>query len=332
VVLSACRGASAVLPSVDDDIPADAPLDGTAPEPSEAGGAAAPAESVGVASAGQPADADPPDQGSALEGCGAEPVTLEELHSGRVRGDIAVAPGPLSASSQKFLVSEAKSGSCLWGAFAADPSRTGAGSGLLLVSYGAPHADGQACAPGSDGLPDDLKPGDSLLVEGRLDEYVPAACNGVAPALQLRVDAACPVRRARPGPAPEAAVIERELADRLAGGKDAGLLRDWGGALVKLEGVTALEDPDDGDAVFPFGVIRLAQTSLEVHSRLYYFDLSLGGPRDAAKTPRYGYPTTFRSVSGVVFLDYCSWVLAPRDRCTDLTPADAGCSAQAARP
>ena len=269
---------------------------------------------------------------SVLGGCGAEPVTLDEIHSGRVRGTVAVSVEPLVASSQKFLVSEAKSGSCLWGAFAAAPGRTGAGTGLFLVSYGAAHVEGEACAPGSDGLPDDLAPGDSLEVEGRLDEYVPSTCSGTAPAQQLRIDAACPARRGAAQALPEAAVLEPALADRLAAGKDAQLLRDWGGALVQLEAVSALQDGDDGDAVFPFGVIRLEQTALEVHSRLYYFDLGDGGPRASAKAPHFRFPAAFQSLSGVVFLDYCTWVLAPRDRCHDLSPPSEGCGARAAGP
>jgi hypothetical protein len=174
-------------------------------------------------------------------------------------------------------------------------------------------------------LPDDLRPGDSLQVEGRLDEYAPAACDGAAPAQQLRIDAACPARRGAPSDPPEAFVLEPALADRLAAGKDAQLLRDWGGALVRLDDVSALQDADDGDAVFPFGAIRLEQTALEVHSRLYYFDLSAGGPRDAGKAPRYRFPTAFGRVVGVVFLNYCTWVLAPRDRCADLSPPSEGC-------
>lgn len=269
---------------------------------------------------------------SLLEGCGAERVTLDEIHSGRVRGTVAILVEPLVASSQKFLVSEAKSGSCLWGAFAAAPGRTGAGSGLFLVSYGAAHAEGEACVPGSDGLPDDLAPGDSLQVEGRLDEYVPSTCSGTAPAQQLRIDAACPARRGAAQAPPEAAVLEPALADRLAAGKDAQLLRDWSGALVQLEAVSALQDADDGDAVFPFGVIRLQQTALEVHSRLYYFDLSEGGPRASAKAPHFSFPAAFQRLRGVVFLDYCTWVLAPRERCQDLSPPSEGCAAQAAGP
>jgi hypothetical protein len=329
VALAACRGPSAA-PWGDDAA-------------SEAG-----AESAPAASRAAPSTNDDPPQGGAsatapgtqqpsvgenagaagatvAEGCGAQAVTLAEIHSGRVRSGIAVSVGPLVASSQKFLVSEAKSGSCLWGAFAADPLVTGAGSGLFLVSFGAPHAEGEACAPGADGLPGDLSPGDGLQVEGKLEDYVPAACAGTAPAPQLLIDAACPARREGGRTAPTPASIDFALATRLAAGIDAELLRDWSGALVRVEAASAVQDADDGDAVFPFGVLRLAETSLEVHSRLYYFDLSEGGPRASVKAPHYAYPTVFRSITGIVFLDYCSWVLAPRDRCADLSPSSAGC-------
>lgn len=330
LALGACRGGAGEAYPIDESEASGEPPSGAAVKPSResAGGGAATRGDVASAAAGDSASvaAGGAAEGDFAEGCGAERVTLDEIHSGRVRGNVAVALGPLVASSQKFLVSEAKSGSCLWGAFAAEPGRRGAGSGLFLVSFGAPHAEGEACAPGSDGLPDDLRPGDSLQVEGRLDEYAPAACDGTAPAPQLRIDAACPARRGAPTDPPEAAIVEPELANRLAAGKDAQLLREWSGALVRLDHVSALRDADDGDAVFQFGVIRLEQSALEVHSRLYYFDLSAGGPRDASKAPRYGFPAAFGSVTGVVFLDYCTWVLAPRDRCADLSPPSEGCA------
>ncbi len=340
VLLVACRGRADGAPLATDATETDSPRGAAGAEPTQAvetapdGRDTRNAETGGATAEG--AESAPTTAGGGAstlaEGCGAEPVTLDEIHSGRVHGGVAVSVGKLVASSQKFLVSEAKSGSCLWGAFAATPTHVGIGSGLFLVSFGAPHAEGAVCAPGSDGLPDDLTPGDSLDVEGTLDEYAPAACDGIAPAQQLRIDVACPARRGSAGAEPEAAVIDRALADRLAAGKDSQLLRDWGGALVRLDNASALQDADDADAVFPFGVVRLEQTALEVHSRLYYFDLSEGGPRASAKAPHYRYPTTFRSITGVVFLDYCSWVLAPRDRCADLSPASEGCTAQARRP
>jgi len=327
-----CRGAVAELPSEPESgaVSGDSGRGGAQVEPKAVGGASDRRTPLPLAEAGEgPTAGGVP---NVSEGCGAQQVTLEEIHSGRVKSATPVLVRPLVASSQKFLVSEAKSGSCLWGAFAQDPAGSGAGSGLFLVSFGAPHAEGEACEAGSDGLPNDLRPGDLLDAEGKLDEYVPAACSEVVPAQQLLIDAACPLRRLGAGAAPEPAVIDGALADRLALGKDQQLLRAWNGALVRLEDVAAMQDNDDGDAVFPFGVIRLEQTSLEVHSRLYYFDLNEGGPRSSVKAPHYDYPTAFRDIVGIVFLDYCSWVLAPRDRCSDLDPASAGCPAQARRP
>jgi hypothetical protein len=37
------------------------------------------------------------------------------------------------------------------------------------------------------------------------------------------------------------------------------------------------------------------------------------------------YPTLFTSVTGLVYLDYCTWSLTPRSRCDDLTPPSDGC-------
>lgn len=284
-------------------------------EPGDGGGPSSPARLNGGASV------------DGLVGdCGAQPVSLAELQSGRVRPHVLVALPQVVVSSQKFLVSEAKSGSCLWGAFAAGDGARGAGSGVFLVSFGAPHAEGEHCLPGTDGLPDQLSPGDLIEAQGTVEDYVPASCDGVVPAIQLRLEAACPARLVGRGAAPAAAPVDGELAARLAAGKDAELLRGWNGALLQLSQVSALRDEDEGDAVQPFGVIRLAQTPLEVHSRLYYFDLSEGGPRASGKAPRFGYPMSFERITGVLFLDYCSWVLAPRDRCNDLLPASDGCA------
>lgn len=245
-------------------------------------------------------------------GCQGETVSLEEVHAGAVRERSRVVLRGLLASSQKFLLSEAKSGSCLWAAFAAAPARVGAGSGLLLVSYGDRHAAEQPCASGTDGLPDDLAVGDVLDVPGVVTAFAPAACAETAPAVQLRVDATCPLVRTGRAEPPEPALIDLALAERLAEGRDRALLRAWGSALVTLRDVSAERDPEDGDAVFPFGVVKLAQTSLPLSSRVHYFDLSAGGPRAASKAPRYPYPSHFDDVSGVLLLDYCSWSLAPR--------------------
>lgn len=260
------------------------------------------------------------------DGCHAEPVSLDELHSGLVRSGSRLSVPGLVASSRKFLMSQSKAGSCVWGAFAAGEGRTGAGSGLLLISFGAPRADGQPCAPGTDGLPDDLELGDALEAQGWLDDYAPSTCSGVVPARQLRIDRECPLRRSGQGALPEPAPIDAAFATRIAAGDDPRTLGDYGGALVSLAGVSARQDADDGDAVFDFGVIRPAQTELEVSSRLYYYDLREGGPGVKAKAPRFSYPRKFQRIIGLIFLDYCRWVIAPRDRCDDFSPPSEGCA------
>jgi hypothetical protein len=323
LVLLGCRGPE-VLPLAEPDEQELPETREPQPEPEvpvarEGSAGAAPAEEGPPLAAGG--------AGSGTSDCQAQPVTLREVHSGQVRPNFAVSLGELSATSQKFLLSEAKSGSCLWGAFAADPERTGPGSGLFLVSFGAPHEAGQACQSGSDGLPDDLAPGDRLAVQGFLSAYVPSACaNATAAQAQLRIDAGCPAQRVGRGPAPSAERITPAIADALAAGTDVELLRAYSGALVELASVSVRQDPDDGDGVFPFGVVRLAETALELHSRIYYYDLAGGGPRAPAKAPAFAFPTEFESARGIVFLDYCTWALGPRDRCLDLSSASGECS------
>jgi hypothetical protein len=330
LVLVSCRGTPASAPEeqpravagtkADDASLRDRDAPDSVPEGGAPSSAAAPVSTGGDAA------------GQSFEDCGAQRVTLEQIHAGRVRAGVRVSVGPIVASSQKFLASEAKSGSCLWGAFAADPEKRGPGSGLLLVSFGAQREGGESCRADTDGIPDDLAPGDVLELEGKVDEYAPASCDGVARSLEFAIDPACGARRMQRVAPPEPYDVDVALAERLAAGKDAELLRSYSGALLRLHEVSAIRDEADGDAVFSFGVVRLAETALEVSSRLYYFDLSQGGPKAAVKTPRFAYPTTFRSVTGALFLDYCSWSLAPRDRCSDFDPASAGCSGSAERP
>lgn len=323
LVLLSCRGPQ-VLPRAELEEPE--PVEVRDPEPelespgaSEGTAGAPPVEQEPLLGEGG-ADSRPSD-------CPAQPITLDEVHSGRVRPNVAVSLAELSATSQKFLLSEAKSGSCLWGAFAADPERTGPGSGLFLVSFGAPHEAGMACQSGSDGLPDDLAPGDRLAVQGYLSTYAPSACARTTVAqTQLRIDAGCPARRVGRGSAPSAVPITSAVADALATSTDVELLRAYSGVLVELTSVSVREDPDDGDGVFPFGVVRLAETALELHSRIYYYDLAGGGPREPLKAPSFVFPTHFERARGIVFLDYCTWALGPRDRCHDLSPASGGCS------
>src|SRR5512134_143865 len=122
IALGACRGADGASGFESIDVEMDA---GLGPEPSGQGSAGSNAPEGGAPPFSEPVTEAP--IGGAPEAssdCYAEPVTLEQLHAGRVRSGIAVSLGELQATSQKFLLSEAKSGSCLWGAFVADPERS----------------------------------------------------------------------------------------------------------------------------------------------------------------------------------------------------------------
>ena len=90
--------------------------------------------------------------------------------------------------------------------------------------------------------------------------------------------------------------------------------------------MTALRDGDSADVVGPYGVIRLGESALEVHDKIFYFDFSGTGPMAADKGPKFGYPTVFRAITGLVYLDYCTWSLAPRNKCTDFDPSSEDCS------
>jgi hypothetical protein len=74
-----------------------------------------------------------------------------------------------------------------------------------------------------------------------------------------------------------------------------------------------------------YGVIRLEEPPLEVHDKIYYFDLSGAGPAVSSKGPKFGFPMQFRAITGLVFLDYCTWSLAPRNKCSDFDPPSEDC-------
>jgi hypothetical protein len=197
--------------------------------------------------------------------------------------------------------------------------------GLLLVSYGDEAAADEPCPLGGDGLPDDLAPGDRVTVTGRYSSYVPSSCGSVAESPQLLVEAACPLLRTGSGEPPAAVALSLDLADALALGADGALLRRFSAGLVRIDNVSALPNDQGTGVVGPYGVIRLSETRLPVTNDIGYGDLSSAGPGSPDKSIFFPFPTTFRSITGVVHLDYCAWSLAPRHRCTDLDPKSTGC-------
>jgi hypothetical protein len=256
--------------------------------------------------------------------CDAQHVTFEELRSGAVRlgarvGIVAV------ATSQKFLLSHANSGGCLFGAYVGEAATGGEPRGLLVVSYGDDAPSDQACPTGTDGIPDDLAPGDRIGVPGRYSTYVPSSCDAVAPSPQLVADAACPLVVSSSGEPLAPVVIPPDIANAVALGTDEALLRRFAGGLVRLEGVSALPAEEGYGVVGPYGVVRFAETRLPLTNDVRYGDLALGGPGSSEKSLRLPDPATFDSVTGVLHLDYCAWSLAPRNPCADLVPAPTAC-------
>jgi hypothetical protein len=255
--------------------------------------------------------------------CSGPRAGVAELTAGLVQPGAALILQEVVATSQKFLVSEGQK--CWFGAFVSDFA-DGASGILLVASAPRVGADGaQPCPSGRDALPDDLAPGDVVDAFGTLSEFAAAACSQAAPQLELVVHDGCPVRRRGRVASPAAAVMDAALGSELAKGEDRSLLRHWGGALVRLENVTAVRDGDGADVVGAYGVIRLEESGLEVHDKIYYYDLSVPGPGAPAKAPRFSFPTAFRSITGLVYLDYCTWSLAPRDKCADLDPPSEDC-------
>jgi len=256
--------------------------------------------------------------------CDADPVTFDELQSGAVRLGASIQIEAV-ATSQKFLVSHASSGSCLFGATVGIEPAGGEPRGLLVVSYGDDAPEGTDCAPATDGIPDDLAPGDALVASGRYSTYAPSSCGGTAESPQLLVDRACPLRLRQATAEVSPVVITLDQADAIALGTDAALLRRYAAGLVRLENVSGLPNEEGTGVVGAYGVIHLAETRLPITNDIGYGDLSLGGPGDSEKSLGFAYPTRFTAVTGVVHLDYCTWSLAPRDRCTDLVPPSRGC-------
>lgn len=256
--------------------------------------------------------------------CDAQSITFDELRDGSVRDDVKVRLDAV-ATSQKFLVSHTKSGGCLFGAFVGDEAARDGPRGVLVVSYGLDAPADEPCAPGHDAIPDELAPGDAVTSVGTVTEHVPPTCSGVTPSPQMLVEVGCALSRAGRRLLPAPYDLTFDEASGIARGSDASLVRRFAGGLVRVRGLHTLRADDGVGSVGPYGVVRFAETTLELHNELAYGDLSLGGPGDPEKSLALPYPAALESLTGLVYLDYCTWVLTPRDRCADLDPPSGGC-------
>jgi hypothetical protein len=171
--------------------------------------------------------------------CDGQDVSWEEIQSGQVRVGAGITLDAI-VTSQKFLVSHSKAGSCLWGVFVGAEPVAGKPRGILLVSYGERAEGEERCPSGTDGLPDVLAPGDRLSAVGTYSPYAQTSCAGVVPAPQLRVEAACPVVVSGKGAPVMPVTVSHADADVIAQGTDAAVLRQYAAGLVRLEDVSGL--------------------------------------------------------------------------------------------
>lgn len=268
------------------------------------------------------------DAGSGATSCVGPSVRIKDIVSDDLADGTEVRLLRAKAESRKFLVSQTGS-ACIWGAMLSDSADVQAEPhlGLLAIEFAGPGGDpadpSSECRASAKTLPEDLTPGDVLALAGRIGRYAPNACAGTRPELQLVLDAGCPPR-VLSHEALTATLLSLAEANAVAAGDETALLR-YAGARVRLESISAARDASDGDGVGAYGLVSFEETTLTLGNKLYYNDLTAGGPGASLKRPQYAYPTAFESVEGIVRLDYCTWRLGAVDRCAATEPPSAGC-------
>jgi hypothetical protein len=263
-------------------------------------------------------------------------ATVQQVDQGAFAAKTYVELKGVVATTQKFLVSSSKTtGSCLWGIFVSAPNlaTTAPNTGVMVISYGDSLKTTDAgtvgtCKSGTDAIPDDVKPGDVLDFVGETDPYAPSACAGTAPQMQLLVPQYCDLKKTGTAATPAPAMITPAVADKVAAGIDTATINEWAGAFVRMQNLDAVQ-PDGGNVVQKYGVIQFSQTKLEAHDKLFYYDLTGGGPKAQGKGWTYSGAVHFNRVDGVVYLDYCTWSLDPRNKCTDVDPPSDDCATDA---
>ena len=288
--------------------------------------------------------------GSSTSSGGPNPVdvTITDVTTKKVGSGVDVHLKGVVAMSQKFLVSKGSSGSCLWGVFVSEPNltETQASSGIVVLSYGTNASitgdSGTAYCPRlgidpvGDAIPDAIKPGDVINVAGQTAYFLLGQCateaNGSAvsqyqiakvPLGGITVTGTAPV------PAPHK-MTAAEIA-QLGSSTDKAFHDMWGNVEVEIDNV--ISEPQDNGGVMDitdkYGHILVhdaakpaptAADKVQVGDKLFYrgYAKSKNFCYDA---PKYPVPTTtFTSVEGFNYLDFCTWNLQPNDKCADLTP------------
>lgn len=269
-------------------------------------------------------------------GGGLQSTTIQEITNGTLGPGSMVTVTGVVVMSHKFLVSKSNSGSCLWGALISDPnvSTTAKNTGLMIISYGSPAmippgGNTALCpvlggsVPVGDALPDDLTPGDVLDLSGETSAFAPSACMaGTAKQIQLRVDPGHAVRtgvgHALPAPYVMSSAEVAEYAGQVS--VTPNFHRDWGGVFVRVQDETYVPPPD------PFCQMFMEGNNLLVTAKLFYQGSVPNLMDMCLSCPVYSSPAvTFTRIDGFLLLDFCTWALAPTDRCQHFLPPSDDC-------
>jgi hypothetical protein len=271
------------------------------------------------------------------------PSIIRDITTGKVGLGVVVKATGVVAMSQTFFVSKGStSGSCLWGVFVSDPNlaETGKNTGILVLSYGtnaATPGDGGGAArcpllglePSGSKIPDDLKPGDVLDVEGKADAFVLGSCGGKpneTKIKQFQISQASSVTKTGTAPLPKPHLLTVDQMKQIASQTDKAFYDEWGGVKVRIENVTSVpQSVSDGDAgtvpsiVDGFGNMLMADTNLQVGDKLY-FRKEQEGNNFCYSAPVYEPTSTFTSIEGIIYLNFCTWGVVPNDKCADIAP------------
>jgi hypothetical protein len=224
------------------------------------------------------------------------------------------------ATSKKFLVSFSKtSGSCLYGFFAADPNATFAPySGALIIAYGTQGTAGgssSSCSEG-DAIPASVAPGQKFELVGNYQAYGASGCTPAAfppkvPEIQI-----CSLTPAGTTTVPAPAVVpEADLVNNSTN------LNKWNAGWVKVQNVTAGGSQADGGIPYGDGAVAASDKygawttsgGIVVGDKLFY---------KTDGTPLVAPGQHFDSITGIPYLDYCTWSLWPT-ALSDMSPAPA---------
>ena len=267
-------------------------------------------------------------------------ATVVEITTGKIGPGVAVQLTGVVAMSRKFLVSQSKStGSCLWGVFISDKvAETAPSTGTIALSYGTnasipPGSTDAVCPTGTDAFPNDTKLGDVLTVVGQSDAYIPKTCGqnaGESNVAEYQVSKVTSATRTGTTTAPTPHTLTEAEAVKLADQTDKAFHDLWGGVKVRVANVSPVLFPPSGSGssptvVGPYGIIKLATGNVEVVDKIYYAKASSNVCQQA---PKFTDPTIkFASVDGFSYLNYCTWSLAPNDKCADFSPKSEDCGA-----